>query len=148
LWQYDSNEAESQECETLGGSMTVKKIEFQSMSVDELWSFFEEITSVLSARIKAQKYDLERRLALLNRGTDVVSRPRAYHSFDGKQRRKYPRVLPKYRNPQTSETWTGRGKCPRWLVAAMASGHRIEEFRIEGEGASPTERLIGHLAPA
>ena len=52
----------------------------------------------------------------------------------GKQRRKYPRVLPKYRNPQTSETWSGRGKRPRWLVAAMKSGRRIEEFRI-GEAA-------------
>src|ERR1700759_4286438 len=30
----------------------------------------------------------------------------------GKPRCKYPRVLPKYRNPQTSETWSGRGKRP------------------------------------
>jgi len=39
-------------------------------------------------------------------------------------------VLPKYRNPQTSETWSGRGKCPRWLIATMKSGRKIEEFRI------------------
>jgi DNA-binding protein H-NS len=39
-------------------------------------------------------------------------------------------VLPKYRNPQTSETWSGRGKRPLWLVAAMKSGRKIEEFRI------------------
>jgi hypothetical protein len=40
-------------------------------------------------------------------------------------------VLPKYRNPQTSETWSGRGKRPRSLVAAMKSGRRIEEFRVD-----------------
>jgi DNA-binding protein H-NS len=45
-------------------------------------------------------------------------------------------VLPKYRNPQTSETWSGRGKRPRWLMAAMKSGRKIEEFRI-GEGNEP-----------
>lgn len=25
-------------------------------------------------------------------------------------------VAPKYRNPQTGETWTGRGKPPKWIA--------------------------------
>lgn len=25
-------------------------------------------------------------------------------------------VAPKYRNPETGETWTGRGKPPRWIA--------------------------------
>lgn len=25
-------------------------------------------------------------------------------------------VAPKYRNPATGETWTGRGKAPRWIA--------------------------------
>jgi len=25
------------------------------------------------------------------------------------------KVAPKYRNPQTGETWTGRGKAPKWI---------------------------------
>jgi DNA-binding protein H-NS len=46
-------------------------------------------------------------------------------------RRKYPRVYPKYQNPQEpSETWSGRGKTPRWLVAALKTGHKLEEFAI------------------
>jgi DNA-binding protein H-NS len=55
------------------------------------------------------------------------------------KRRKYPRVLPKYRNPQTAETWSGRGKLPRWLVAAMKMGRKMEEFRI-GKGSSARSR--------
>ena len=39
-------------------------------------------------------------------------------------------MLPRYRNPQTSETWSGRGKRPCWLIAAVKSGQEIEEFRI------------------
>jgi DNA-binding protein H-NS len=123
-----------------GGSMS-KKVEFQSMSVDQLWSIHEEISSILSARIKAEKYELEKRLAVLNRGFDVINRPGDSRLINGKQRRKYPRVLPKYRNPQTFETWSGRGKRPRWLVAAMKFGHKIEEFRIlGGEGAKLPQR--------
>jgi len=101
------------------------------MSLDDLWSLHEEISGILSARIKAEKHELEKRLAVLGGGMAVrADSSQADASPAGKQRRKYPRVLPKYRNPQTSETWSGRGKRPRWLVAAMKSGRRIEDFRI------------------
>jgi DNA-binding protein H-NS len=112
-----------------------KKIELESMSLDELWSLHERVSAVLSTRIKAEKYELEKRLAILSRGVDGVGETAETRSTNGKPRRKYPRVLPKYRNPQTSETWSGRGKRPRWLVAAMKSGRKIEEFRISDGGS-------------
>ncbi|MCK1607099.1 H-NS histone family protein [Bradyrhizobium sp. 166] len=111
--------------------MPAKKLELESMSLDDLWSLHEEISGILSDRIKAEKHELEKRLAVLGGGVAVLadsSGPGV--SPTAKGRRKYPRVLPKYRNPQTSETWSGRGKRPRWLVAAMKSGRRIEDFRI------------------
>jgi DNA-binding protein H-NS len=118
-----------------GDNMFAKKIELESMSLDDLWSLHEKISAVLSARIRAEKHELEKRLAVLDGGTDIISQSGASRSLqNGKERRKYPRVLPKYRNPQTSETWSGRGKRPLWLVAAMKSGHKIEEFRI-GDGS-------------
>ena len=37
----------------------------------------------------------------------------------------------RYRNPaNAAETWTGRGKQPRWLVAALATGKVLEDFSI------------------
>ena len=119
--------------------MAPKKIDFESWSLDELWEFHGEISGILSARIKAEKGELEKRLAVLSRGT-IVSRDSGDLQPDGKQRRKYPRVLPKYRNPQTSETWSGRGKRPRWLVAAVKSGRKIEEFRISETGSKARQR--------
>ena len=112
-----------------------KKFELDSMSLNDLWSLQERISTILSARIRAEKSELEKRLAVLNRGRTVFNQSSEPGSINGKPRRKYPRVLPKYRDPQTSETWSGRGKRPRWLVAAMKSGRKIEEFRIN-EGAS------------
>jgi DNA-binding protein H-NS len=107
-----------------------KKFELESMRLDDLWSLHEKISAILSARIKAEKHELEKRLAVLNRGMAAIDQSGDSGSIKGKPRRKYPRVLPKYRNPQTSETWSGRGKRPRWLVAAIKSGRKIEEFRI------------------
>ena len=39
-------------------------------------------------------------------------------------------VAAKYRNRATGETWTGRGKMPRWLQAEVNAGRRKEDFLI------------------
>ena len=40
-------------------------------------------------------------------------------------------VEPRYRSKKNpSETWTGRGKQPRWLVAELESGAKLEDFLI------------------
>lgn len=40
-------------------------------------------------------------------------------------------VEPKYRNPgNPDETWSGRGRKPRWLEVFVTSGRELEEFRI------------------
>ena len=36
----------------------------------------------------------------------------------------------KYRNPKdTSQTWTGRGRKPNWLVDAVKKGAKIDSFK-------------------
>ena len=41
------------------------------------------------------------------------------------------KVAPKYRNPANpAETWSGRGKHPRWLATAVAGGRKAEDFLI------------------
>jgi DNA-binding protein H-NS len=39
-------------------------------------------------------------------------------------------VPAKYRDTATGNSWSGRGKTPRWLAAREAEGHNREEFRI------------------
>jgi DNA-binding protein H-NS len=123
--------------------MSMKKTNLEAMSVDDLWSLHEEISKILSARISSEKRELEKRLAILNRGRDAIERGDAPQSYnpEGKARRKYPRVFPKYRNPQMpSETWSGRGKQPRWLVAAIQAGRKIDDFKIREAGGSKGRR--------
>jgi DNA-binding protein H-NS len=40
------------------------------------------------------------------------------------------KVAPKYRDPATGSTWTGRGLKPKWLSAALANGKSVEDFLI------------------
>ena len=107
-----------------------KKIDLDTMSVDEMWRLHEKIGQVLSVRLTSEKRELEKRLAQLRRENEMHA-VSAEVTGVSRERRKYPRVYPKYRNPNDpSETWSGRGKQPRWLVAALKTGHKIEEFMI------------------
>jgi len=40
-------------------------------------------------------------------------------------------IPPKYRNPTTGATWTGRGKPPRWLSDAEQAGTHRSQFLIQ-----------------
>ncbi|MYN14760.1 H-NS histone family protein [Pusillimonas sp. TS35] len=40
-------------------------------------------------------------------------------------------VPPKYRHPETGDTWTGRGKPPKWITAAEAEGKKRDDFLIQ-----------------
>lgn len=90
---------------------------------------------MLSSRILDEKRELEKRLAILNRGADAIRDTTEARATSGKPRRKYPVVVPRYRNPETSETWSGRGKRPRWLVAAMKAGRGMDDFLISAPPA-------------
>lgn len=42
------------------------------------------------------------------------------------------KVQPKYQNPKdTSQTWTGRGRQPRWMVEALAHGKKPDDFLMK-----------------
>jgi DNA-binding protein H-NS len=103
----------------------MKPHDLKSMSVDELWSLHELVVSILARHISSEKARLEQRLRELGRDT-AASAKKVSHA-----RRPYPPVFPKYRNPtRPSETWSGRGKQPRWLTAELRSGKKLDDFRI------------------
>src|SRR6202035_5756064 len=111
-----------------------KKLNLDVMSIDEMWQLHEEVIRILSVKLTSEKRELEKRLAQLHREKKAM--PQSVSIWQSKKDaadkpRKYPKVFPKYRNPSDpSETWSGRGKQPRWLTAALNAGHTIEEFVI------------------
>jgi DNA-binding protein H-NS len=86
-----------------------------SMSVDALLRLQADIEKTLSSR-DAQ---LRRELGKLSGGS-----LKAAHPLKG---RKAP---VKYRD-KAGNTWAGRGAKPRWLVAAMKKGKKLDDFLIK-----------------
>jgi DNA-binding protein H-NS len=115
-------------------------LDLKSMSVDQLWSLHEMIASVLARKIRAEKERLEQHLRELGLGEADASK------MPAKPRRRYPKVHPKYRNPERpTETWAGRGKQPRWLNAQLKSGKKLDDFKIES--ASDRRQVLSVFAP-
>ena len=103
----------------------MKKYELERMSIDDLWTVHEQVCSVLVKKITEKERRLQRYL-------DELGRDFGDRSTDIPQRRPYPKVEPKFRNPEDpSITWSGRGKHPRWVDDLLAAGGAMDDFRIE-----------------
>ena len=110
----------------LTGWTIMKRGNLKLMSLDELWQLHELIVAELSLKMAAEQARLENRLRQLGSTSGNLK----------SERRPYPKVLPKYRNPKNrSETWAGRGKQPRWLMAQLRSGKRLDDFLIRKTSA-------------
>ena len=87
----------------------------------------------LTQLAKAEGYDIAELFG--NGASAPSSRAKAAKPAAGaarKARKPLGKVAPKYRNPgNTGETWTGRGKQPRWLAAYTGNGRKLEEFLIK-----------------
>jgi DNA-binding protein H-NS len=124
-----------------------KDFYLEEMTLDEMWSLHGQLCRALADRLTQEKRELERRLAQLNR-EQLITGPEGFESLAAAGtpvRRKYPRVYPKYRNPDSPyETWSGRGKQPRWIVTALEAGRSVEEFTISPEDAEPEDSNRPH----
>ncbi|WP_322513902.1 H-NS histone family protein [Rhodopseudomonas palustris] len=122
--------------------------DLEAMQFDELWTIHEELTKILADRILGEKRELEKRLAKLNQ--TETSEPEGPESFRKRpSRRKYPKVVPKYFNPsEPNETWSGRGKKPRWLALALQEGHVLEELKIKKTDDDGDQKPIDDTEPS
>lgn len=95
------------------------------MELDDLWDLHQRIIVILDRKLENEKRKLENQL-------DELGRKFGSSPSDLPQRRPYPKVEPKYRNPNNpSQTWSGRGKTPRWVAELIAAGRNLDEFRIQ-----------------
>jgi DNA-binding protein H-NS len=100
------------------------KVNLSGLNVEKLMDLRKQIDVVLHERRAELQKQLER-IALLHGETSGRRGRRS--ALKGRK------VPPKYRGPK-GETWAGRGARPRWLVAAMKGGKKLENFLIEKAG--------------
>jgi DNA-binding protein H-NS len=63
-------------------------------------------------------------------GPDAPKAARASATKAKREKSTRPPVPVKFRNAETGETWTGRGRTPKWLAALEAAGRTRDEFKV------------------
>lgn len=102
-------------------------IDFESLSVDEILKIKSGAEQALIDHEKKRK-----QLAV-----DEIKQVAEKHGFsvgdllEGNKKSKAVKLDPKYRNPKNpAETWTGRGRKPKWLTEAIEAGDSLDSFEI------------------
>jgi DNA-binding protein H-NS len=97
------------------------KVSLSGMNVEALMDLRKRIDHALLQR----RVQLQKELALLG-GERIARRGRP----GGESALKGRKIKPKYRSLK-DETWSGRGARPRWLVAAIKGGKKLDDFLID-----------------
>jgi len=96
-------------------------------SYAELLDLQKKVAAALSERKAADARDVKQKLQALaeESGFSVAE------LFGGGRGGKRGPVAVKYRNPKDpTQTWTGRGRKPNWLVDAVKKGAKIDSFSV------------------
>ena len=96
------------------------KVNLSRMTVEALMDLRRRFDEMLHERRAELEKQLERMSAFA--GARVVR--------GGGSALRGRKVSPKYRSP-SGETWAGRGARPRWLVAAIKGGKKLDDFLID-----------------
>ncbi|WP_127106446.1 H-NS family nucleoid-associated regulatory protein [Pararhodobacter zhoushanensis] len=101
--------------------------DLESLSLKELKQLQKDVDAAIT-----EFKDRERKKALAEVEAFAKERglsPSDLSELTSKRTRKA--AVPKYANPaDDSQTWTGRGRRPRWIEAALAEGKSLEDMAI------------------
>ena len=100
---------------------TMPKINLSEMNIEALMDLRERVDGLLSERRAELEQQLER--------MGVIGGRRVVRGGGGSPLRGR-KVPPRYRS-RSGETWAGRGARPRWLVAAIKRGRKLDDFLID-----------------
>jgi DNA-binding protein H-NS len=107
----------------------MKRVDLSAMSVEGLMDLRRQVERALVER----KTVLEKQLKALSGFSSGGEKVQVVRGLKGRK------VAAKYRGP-SGETWSGRGLKPRWLVASLKGGKKLDDFLIDNKSARKKRR--------
>ncbi|MGP9544179.1 H-NS histone family protein [Psychrobacter sp. AOP7-B1-25] len=101
-------------------------IDLENLNVDELRAITENAQQLIAKKQHQRLYDAYMQFEQIAEDSSATIE----EILKAGEKLEKKRSI-KYRNTSDhSETWTGRGRKPTWLVEALAAGRDIEDFAI------------------
>ena len=102
------------------------EISLHSLSIQELQALSRDIEGELKRRGDEERKKVLSQMKELAASVDMTLEEVIAYSSSKKTKGE-----PKYQNPENPrQTWTGRGKRPSWIKAALEQGKSLDELRI------------------
>ncbi|MBD8531687.1 MULTISPECIES: H-NS family nucleoid-associated regulatory protein [unclassified Massilia] len=106
------------------------KANLSDYNLSELKGLQAEIEKEIKARQQQEVSKAREQILAIAQGLGV-SVDELLANSGAKSKGNGKKVRAQYRNPaDNTQTWTGRGRQPRWLAEGLASGKTLEDFRI------------------
>jgi DNA-binding protein H-NS len=108
------------------------KIDLEALSIPELEALIEQAHDLIDRKQKeavtSARAEIQKIATTVGMSVEELLGLQA-----GKKAPKEKKaVAVKYRNPKDhTQTWSGRGKQPRWLTEVLAVGGSLENFRVK-----------------
>jgi DNA-binding protein H-NS len=99
----------------------------EQYNTKQLSDMLPEIEKLIKKKEKAEKNALRQQMATLAAENGFT----IDEIFKGKGKTTVKRAIKaKYKNPENDQTWSGRGRKPKWVVAFIENGGEIESCEI------------------
>ncbi len=99
----------------------MRESQLQKMSLKELLALEAKITAAIDEKRVSERQEMKAKLEEMARASGFSTA-----ELFGGRKGKGGKVAPKYRNPKDpSQTWTGRGRRPNWMVEAGGNPERF-----------------------
>ncbi|AXQ20887.1 H-NS histone family protein [Acinetobacter wuhouensis] len=105
--------------------------DISNLSVEELRKLTAEAEALIESKKDQAVEDAYNQIIKIAESAGLTLEQ--FIEYGSQKRKKTTRkvVEPRYRNKNNAaDTWTGRGKQPRWLVAEIEKGAKLEDFLI------------------
>lgn len=106
-------------------------IDLSSYNVGELKGLQHDIEKEIKNRQQQERQTAREQIFAIARGAGVSIDELLATNLNKAKMEKGQKVKPQYQNPvDGSQTWTGRGRQPKWVAEGLAGGKALDDFRI------------------
>ncbi len=103
-------------------------INLEKMSLPELIELQKDLVPAIKKKQRKEKTSLRKQMEELAKQSGFTFDEVVFTA----KPKKVSKVKPKYVNPNDADkTWTGRGRKPKWVEAALNDGKSLEDLLIE-----------------
>ncbi len=102
-------------------------INLDKMALSDMQDLQEKLAKAIIVARDRERIEVKQKIEALVQDAGFSLSDLGYGGRGGRTRA----AVPKYVNPDNrSETWTGRGRKPNWLISKISKGSKMEDFSI------------------